>query len=157
MQIRIKGYTFNLSEPFQPGTVITKGEAQALNDLRSENIQNNTRKLVAEATATLAEGELLSQDTLAQIQSKITQYDQGYSFLEKHQPRPRVGDIEAEARQVALEIVEAAARREGITLSESELEQHVAQRATLPLVIEAARDRVAVKRRAMAGGLDALI
>ncbi len=156
MQIRIKSYTFSLSEPFQPGTVITKAEAQALNDLRSENIQNNLRKAVADAVAVLGPDELLSQEALAELQAKFTAYDNSYTFTERHTPKPRLGDIEAEARAVARERVEVLARRVGETLSEADVDAAVAEMAGLPAIVEEARMRVSARRRVLGEGLDSL-
>lgn len=141
MQIRIKGYTFRLSEPFQPGTVITKAEAQALNDLRAENIQNNFRKLVNAATAGLPPEHLLEQDAIRQLQEKLTEYDVGYQFLEKPGTRARLGDIEAEARVIA------KGREESAT------ETRLSELAETEEVLEEARKRVMARRRALSGGL----
>ena len=152
MQIQIKGYGFQLSEPFQPGTVITKAEAQALNDLRAENIQNNLRKMVALACEGLAPGQLLAQDVLAGIQTKLTEYDRSYQFVEKR-TRSRVSDIEAETRQVARERVEAGLRRTASSATPAQLEELVLRTMELPGVIEEARDRVAARRRALSGSL----
>lgn len=156
MQIRIKGYTFQLSAPFVEGTVLTKAEAQALNDLRAENIQNNIRRMISDATARLPEGELLPQAELDELQSKLTQYDLSYQFVEKHQPRPRIGDIEAEARAVAKERAEAELRQLGTEAGEGELEQMISEMERLPAVLEEARQRVSARRLAIAGSLSDL-
>lgn len=156
MQIRIKGYTFTLSEPFRDGTVLTKAEAQALNDLRAENIQNNLRKLVAEATAELAQGELLSEARIVDIQGKLTKYDLAYTFVEKHIPRPRRGDIEAAARELAEERVGASLRQQEITVSPDELEFMIAEVEGLPAIIDEARALVSARRRAVQGSLEDL-
>ena len=146
MKIRMKGYTFNLSEPFQAGTVISKAEAQALNALRSENIQNNLRVLVDRAAAELPENTLLSTETLAELQAKLTEYDHKYQFVERHQSRGRVGDIEAEAAQIARERVMAEMALAEVEWEEPQIAAQVAQYEGLPAVIEEARQRVQAKR-----------
>lgn len=156
MQTRIKGYTFTISEPFQSGTIITKGEAQALNDLRVENIANNLRKLVNDQVALLAPGAQLSETVLAELQAKFTEYDQNYRFLEKHVPRPRLGDIEEEARALARERAEEQARQAGQVLTEEELEALGAEMEKLPAIREEARERVAAKRRVLAEAIEDL-
>lgn len=153
MQTRIKGYTFTLSEPFQAGTVITKGEAQALNDLRVENIANNLRKLVNDELALLPEGTMIAQHRLDEIQARIGEYDRGYQFLEKHTPRDRPGDIEREARAIAQDRVEQQVRAAEASLSEEQLEAAVAEMEKLPSVREEARERVAARRRGLAESL----
>lgn len=156
MQVRIKGYTFQLSEPFEAGGVLTKGEAQALNSLKAENVSNNLRKLVSDAVAGLPEGELLAEDTIAGIQATITNYDLAYQFPEKHQPRLRVGDIEAEARAIAEARVDSKVRNTGAELSPETRELLVAEMSELPAVVEEARLVVTARRRAISGGLDSL-
>lgn len=156
MQTIIKGYTFNISEPFQAGTIITKGEAQALNNLRTENIANNLRKLVNDQLALLQPGEMIPSPVLEEIQSQITRYDHGYTFVEKHTPKLRLGDIEAEAREIARERVEAQLRRIGSTLEPEKMEEAISANALFPTVLEEARERVAVKRRVASEGLDTL-
>lgn len=158
MQTRIKGYTFQISEPFQAGTVLTKGEAQALNDLRVENISNNLRKLVAEATAELPDGQLLPTGTLTELQARITKYDLGYQFAEKMASRPRRGDIELTTREVAEELVQARLRQAGIEMSSDDpgLETAIREAEGLPQVLEEARARVTARRSATSGALEDL-
>lgn len=157
MHIRIKGYTFQITEPFQAGTVLTKGEAQALNGLRAENIQNNLREIVGEETAKLGQGELLPQGTLDSLQLRLTSYDLGYQFVEKHTPRPRKGDIEAEARSIAEEQVASQYRQAGVIAWTLEaLEADISTMEKLPAVLEEARARVTAKRAAMQGNIEDL-
>jgi hypothetical protein len=156
MQIRIKGYSFLLSEPFRAGSVLTRGEAQALNGLRVENIQNNTRKWVAEATEGLPEGTLLSQEALAVLQARLTEYDLSYQFLERVEARAKKGDLEQALREVALEKAQSEGRASGLDLSETEIEELARNYETLPAVIEEARARAAARRQAAIGSLEDL-
>ncbi len=156
MQTRIKSYTFAISEPYQAGTIITKGEAQALNTLRLENIANNMRELV-NREITLAGAELLSKETLAALQAKFTEYDHGYQFLEKSSPRFKPGDIDQEARVIARERVEAQLRQIGSTLDEERMEAAIAENEKLPGVQEEARLRVSARRRVISDGLESLV
>lgn len=155
--VRIKGYTFSLSVPYSEGSVLTKGEAQALNALRIENICNNLRDLVNKAIGVLPEGELLSEATIAEIQAAFTKYDQGYTFAEKHIPRPKKGLLESEAQLVAEERVDAEARRLGRELSELEREQLVEEYIELPAVKDEARARASAKARASTESLESLL
>lgn len=157
MQIKMKGYSFDLTEPFAEGSLLTKGEAQAMNRLRAENISNNLRPLVTDAIAGLPEGELISAPLLVEIQSKLTNYDLSYQFLEQHQPRARVGDIEAEAWQLAAARVDSQIRESGGLPEETPgREALIAEMERLPAVVEEARQLVGARRRALAGGLDSL-
>ncbi len=152
MQIRIRSYSFNITEPFQAGTVISKAEAQALCDLRAENIQNNTRRWVAELTDSLAPGQLLPQATLDALQARITEYDLQYQFGEKSSSRPRIGELEKVARQVARERLEAAGAQPDL----EGYEDLVDEQSKLPAVMEEARERVAATRKVLSEGLAGL-
>lgn len=156
MQIRIKSYEFHLTEPFTPGTVITRGEAQALNGLRAENIQDAVRKLVNQEIERLQPDELIPADRLETLREKISAYDREYKFTERHNGRVKLGSIEAEARQVARERVEAAASRLELDLSSEELERQIALHEKLPSVEEEARQRVQATRRVLNEGLSDL-
>ena len=153
MQVRIKGYTFSLTAPYESGHSLTAGEAQALNDLRAENIQNNFRSFVNEQVARLAAGELLAQHIIDALQEKLTSYDSMYKFAEKA-GRNRIGDIELEATAVARE--RALSQGDTASLSKDHLEELIAVWAKLPAVREEARARVAARRSALAGGMDSL-
>lgn len=153
IQTRIKGYTFSLSHPFEPGHQLTAGEAQALNDLRTENIQNNFRGFVNEQISRLAPGQLLPQSTLDALQLQLTTYDQTYRFNEKS-TRSRTGDIEREALAVARE--RTLSSPDTSSLSKEALDDLVKVWAELPAIKEEARLRVSANRSALAGGMDSL-
>lgn len=158
MQVRIKGYAFTLSEPYSEGHTLTRGEAQALNALRVENINNNLRKLVATEVAKLPDPELLlSPETLQALQAEIGRYDRQYSFGERVAATPRRGDLEIEARNIARELVLSRLREQGIDPSEEDLELFVDQVATTPAVVEAAHAAATAKRQALTEGLQELL
>lgn len=149
MQLLIKGYSFQLSAPYNEGHSLTSGEASALNDLRKENIQNNFRSQVADQTSNLALGELLPQNILDGLQAKLTEYDQTYKFAEKS-GRNRLSDIDLEIGIVAAERARAQAE------DPAQLPGLIAEFIGLPAVREEARSRVAARRSALAGGMDSL-
>jgi hypothetical protein len=157
MQIRIRSYPFTLAEPFRAGTVLTKGEAQALNALRAENIRNNVARVVHEAIAVLPEGTLLASETLAQLQARITQYDLSYQFLERHEPKARPGAIEAEARAIAQDGVLARRRQAGETLEGPEAEAEIDFASQSDAVLALARARVEARARVSASALEELL
>lgn len=149
MQIRIKGYTFSLASPFSEGHSLTAGEAQALNDLRAENIQNNFRDFVNEQVKRCPIGVLLSQSILDALQLQLSTYDSKYGFNERA-GRNRTGDIEQEVQLVAAERAKAQAE------SPEQLPGLIAEFINLPAVKEEARNRVAARRSALAGGMESL-
>lgn len=153
MQVRIKGYTFSLAAPYSEGHSLTAGEAQALNDLRTENIQNNFRTLVNEQVARLEPGQLLAQSVLDGLSAKLAEYDSGYKFNEKS-GRNRLGDIELEIQLVAVE--RATLQIAQLAESPDKLAELVAEFIHLPAVKEEARSRVAARRSVLSGGIESL-
>lgn len=157
LTIRIKQYSFTLSSPFTEGSVLTKAEAQALNALRAENIRNNTSKRVEQELAKLPPGELLSPAQLESLQGVIAQYDRNYKFPLRHVARPRKGELEEMAEDVARERVEQQCRQQGVTLAEPELTARVAEFAALPVVQEEARRRLRERTTVAAASLEELL
>lgn len=155
MHFRIKGYTFQLASPYSEGHRLTAGEAQALNDLRTENIQNNFRPHVNSQVEKLGPGELLAQSVLDALQAKLATYDSSYKFNEKA-TRNRIGDIEAEAKIVAREKLAAESQSSEAQFSDDQIEALLAEWANLPAVIEEARIRVQARRSALTGGMESL-
>lgn len=155
--VRIKGYPFQFSTPFQAGTVLTKGEAQALNQLRLENVTNNLRDEVKKQVELLEDGELLSTAALTELQTRFTKYDREYQFLEKHIPRPRKGLLETEAMLVASERVDVEAAQSGRELSDEERTALVKELVLLPAVLEEARERAGARQAALRSSLSDLL
>jgi hypothetical protein len=153
MLVRIRGYSFSISEPYEPGVprVLTPGEAQAMNTLRAENVQDNQRRLVLAAIDALPEGQLLSQQQLDELQAGITQYEGEYQFRERHQPQARLGAIEVEARALAEERADAQIRQADAPMSEASREALVQALMSVPSVQDEARARVLAKSRVLGG------
>ena len=86
-------YQFSVERRYAPGHQLTAGEAQALDQLRAENIQHNLRSVFASELAAVMPGELLSPDAIERVQGAIDSYAERYAFLEKHQSRGRPGAI----------------------------------------------------------------
>jgi hypothetical protein len=76
-EITIAGKTFNVSQPYVAGYAITEAEAKALNQVRAENVRNNTAsKVKAAVEGTAKEGE----PTVENIAAFVASYDAGYVF-----------------------------------------------------------------------------
>lgn len=157
MQIRIKQYTFLLDEPYTEGTVLTAGEAQALNALRAENVRNNVSKLVDNELAVLAKGELLPKEVLEGLQQQITVYSRAYRFLARHQPGNRPGALEAECQIVAQTQVTAALAAGNEVLTVEELRTRVAEVALSDGVQDQARKNLEARNRVAERALEDLI
>lgn len=144
MKIRIQQYQFDITEPYQPGQVLTAETAQALNGLRADNIRNNMRRAVHSAVDRCGSG-LLPAEVLAELQSAIAKHDREYQFQARPEARALSGTLEAEIRAVALERVEAQVRQQGREASSAEIEAMVPSFAELPGVQAEARKRMGTR------------
>ena len=139
-------YQFSVASPYQPGHLITQAEAQALNQLRSENIRENCRPAFSRAIEGAPTDSLLTEEMISVIQAKIDQYDSEYQFTEKTELKERPGAIEREAR-----ILAAARAEDGSTEEEIELLAR-----SIDLVSEA-RARVEVRARITGTAMEDLL
>jgi plasmid stability protein len=157
VQIRLRHYSFTISEPYAAGHSLSPAEAQALNSLRAENIRNNVAKLVTDAVAVLPDGALLPPDIVAQLQDRIAAYDTGYEFVLKHTSGLKPGSIEAEARNIARDHLLIEARRAGTDLSDSELAAQITELLKAEWVQLAAREKVARRQAISTSALEELL
>lgn len=113
MQITIRHYTFDLPSPYAEGHRLSAGEAQALNGLRAENIRNNVKKILDPKLDALPAEHVLSVDELAQLQSTVDEYAQGYFFKFREGKGEQRGQLSAETYAIAREKVSAILRASG--------------------------------------------
>ena len=150
-------YSFSIPARYAEGDVLTAGEAQALSQLMAENVQNNMRAKFLSELAGCMPGELLSQAQLADLQLAIETYAEKYVFLERHEPKPRLGAFEAEALAIATELVEIEARKAGRELAEAERAEAIAQAQKLDWVQSEARARVQARAEVAASAVEELL
>lgn len=144
MQITIQAYSFQLSEPFQPGQVLGEAEAQALNRFRAETMRSTIARWVK--TAGTGAGELISTGDLERLQVRVGELDARFCFqFQSEGLGAKPGTIQAEARAIAIERVESEARRANVAMSLAAFEEMVGKVLELPAVQEEARKRLAVR------------
>lgn len=145
----IHGQTFQISQPYAAGHVLTEAEAKALNQVRSENIGNNLREQVK---------ALLEAGNLPEAEAKIAAYDAEYTFAMGGGERTVKDPIEREALKIAKEQVKLALAKkgrkvsdvpEGVTEDEwkAKLEENYEKVAGMPEVLAAAKKAVDAKRK----------
>src|SRR5690348_10036589 len=71
-KITVGGQQFEINQPYEEGHTLTAVEARVLNQVRSENIGNNFRKIVKEA------GD--DAQKLQEVAQKVVDYDSKYNF-----------------------------------------------------------------------------
>lgn len=110
--ITINGLIFKIENKYAEGHVLTAAEAGALNQTRAEGLRNNFSKEVKKVVDALAAGTSASPEAIAELQSKLDTYASGYEFS---MGGGRSSDpIQAEAKSIASEILDAKLRAAGI-------------------------------------------
>jgi hypothetical protein len=144
LSIRIRNYTFTLAPRFAEGTVLTLGEAQAMNQLFCENVRNNTDQWVIAELDRAPAGATLSQAQINDLQERIRQYAEAYQFLPRGSNRLRQSAVEVEM----IEIVEVLVAEQKL---EGEAAEEFRQRLLAdPKVQAVARERL-TQRQQIAG------
>lgn len=133
MLLTISGLTFEVSSPFQPGHVLTAGEAEALNTYRGVKIRENLQRAIAKIA--------LSGAGLASIQSEVLRYDSQFSFEGPHQ-HGMGGRFDGLLREVALDF----AKRAHPNFTDEQLAEEASSLLVHPAVHSEARKRWAESR-----------
>lgn len=104
-KITVGGQTFEINQPYGEGHTLTAVEARVLNQVRSENIGNNFRKVVKEAGG--------DPQKLQEAAQKIAEYDAKYNFAMGGSAREPIDPVDREARRLAQAAVRAAVEGKG--------------------------------------------
>lgn len=146
--ITIQGVTCTVSQPYEAGHAITEAEAKALNQVRAENIRNNTASFVKE---TRGDAEEFTQEMLDAIAAHVAEYDAKYEFSMASVGAARTTDpLEIEARSIARKLVSEAARAQGIKLKDIDpeaLKAKIAEVAANPEVVKEAEKSLKQKQK----------
>lgn len=147
----INGLSFDISQPYIEGHVLSAIEAGVLNQTRSENIGNNTRVKIKEMQEA---GE--SDDA---IRAHVTAFDADYQFRTASEGRGTSRDpYETEARKIARELLKAHLAQTGRKLSaapngetvdswKDKVDGQIDKLASQPNVLAAAKKAVDAKRK----------
>lgn len=121
-EISIQGLPFTYSTPYVEGSVMTKGEANQLNQVRGENLRNNfaskIKALKTQIEKDRGEGAEFTEAELDAFKAEFAQYDASYVFSGVRIARGPVDPIRAKAKKMARETIEAALRGKGMKPSE---------------------------------------
>lgn len=153
----INGVSFEISQPYAAGHVLTEAEAKALNQVRSENIGNNLRNTVKAAQAAAEAGDNAPLNELADT---VAKYDAAYTFAMGGggSSTRKLDPYEREAIRLAKELVKSGLQAQGrkITdvpegMSEEEwkakLDAKYDEIAALDEVVKAAKKNVDAKKK----------
>lgn len=165
--ITIQGLEFPVATPYSAGHVVTEAEAKALNQVRLENIRNNTAAAIAklkdEKGVKDAEGKFveLPAEAMAEATALVAEYDAGYVFtLASVGSGKRVTDpIEAEAKKLAKAAIKAKLAGEGRSLNSVDSEKlaaAIAKVAESEAIQKEARRIVKARAESAKGALESL-
>lgn len=107
----IDGESFEISQPYEVGHVLTEAEAKALNQLRSENIGNNMRKAVKEAK---------EKGDTSGLAAAVASYDSTYTFAMGGggSSTRKLDPYEREAQKIAKELLKTKLAQTGRKLTD---------------------------------------
>lgn len=153
-EITIAGHSFPVSQPYAAGHVITEAEAKALNQVRAENVRNNTAsKVKAAMEGTQKDGEP-TKDNIAEF---VAKYDAEYVFTlaSVGGGRKPTDPVEVEALKMARAIFSDWATSKKLTvkavrekIGEEAYEAKIAEIAEREEVVKEAKRRVASRQKA---------
>jgi hypothetical protein len=160
----ISGQSFELASPYNEGHVLTAAEANAMNQLRHENIRNNVAKAVKEAY------ELDTEEAIIAVLEKVAAYDAEYAFRISGTggSSTRLDPVEREARAIAKAGILNHLQKSGrnfksvpvdMTTEEwdAKIEAQINILATSDQVLEAARQAIVEKKNRLNSLSDALV
>lgn len=116
---KVNGIIVSINQPYVEGHVITANEAKALNQTRTENIQNNTRKAVAAKLEEAGlDAESVTDEVKAAIQELVSSYDSEYEFAVRTAAASIVDPEEKEARRLVRENIKALLKQQDVKISD---------------------------------------
>jgi hypothetical protein len=156
-EMTINGIAVAVTQPYEAGHQITEAEAKALNQVRAENIGNNTRKSIKDMLEAAGGDATAIQ---AAVQELISQYDAEYEFTLASVgggSSARLDPLTKECRSIARNFIVGKLKEQGISQKdyleangENAIKDKVVELAEHPKIVEAAKKALA-EREAMAG------
>lgn len=154
----INGISFNISQPYAEGHVLTALEARVLNQTRAENVGNNVRQRIKDMLEGGTE-DYPSPVPEADIRAYVTEFDAAYEFRSASEgTRTSRDPYEVEARKIARELLKeslaSTGRKitvapEGLTEDEwkDKVDTEIDRIASIPDILAAAKKNVDAKKK----------
>lgn len=102
--VTIAGLSFDVPLRYEPGHVLTEGEASALNQTLCENVRNNIAPRIKKAEEALAEGQTIVH---SEWQATVADYATKYEFGVRAISTP-ADPLEAEVNRMVRAIIKTA-------------------------------------------------
>lgn len=161
--ITVQGLSAEVSAPYVTGHTVTEAEAAALNQVRAENIRNNTAKFVKAAIkeADVEGAENLPEDVVMKLLEDITKYDAEYEFNMASVGGGRASSdpVEVEAKKIARQMINAQLKADGRTVKSVDKDKYdaaVAQVAAQEGIRERAAAAIKEREAAAKAALDGI-
>lgn len=133
----IHDVSFEISQPYEAGHVLSEAEAKALNQVRSENIGNNVRAKIK---------ELLDAGKQDEAKALVAEKDSAYEFtLASVSASAKLDPVEREARALAREYIKAHLAQTGRKINvppEGETKESWAEKIEANIETLAAKDEI---------------
>lgn len=154
----INGLSFEISQPYEAGHVLTEIEARVLNQTRSENVGNNARAKIKEMVEGGTEA-FPSPASEAEIIAYVAEVDATYEFRTASDGASRSRDpYETEASKIARELLKAHLAQTGRKINvapdgetadswKEKVNAQVEKLASTDSVLAAAKKNVDAKRK----------
>lgn len=163
----INGLSFEISQPYAEGHVLTALEARVLNQTRAENVGNNVRQRIKDMLegGTEAYPQPVGED---EVRAFVSQFDQDYVFKTASEGgRTSRDPYETEARKIGRELLKEhlaetgrkiTVTPEGLTEDEwkEKVDTEIDRIASLPGVLAAAKKNVDAKKKQSSALLESL-
>lgn len=152
-EMTINGVAVTVSQPYEPGHQITEAEAKALNQVRAENIGNNTRKQIKELLDSV-EGD--ASKVSGAIQKLVSEYDAGYEFTlaSVGGGATRLDPLTKECRNIARNFITGKLKEAGISQKDylekngpDAIKSKVIELADNPQIVAAAKKALAERNK----------
>lgn len=154
--IMIAGHNFNVEDKYEEGHELTANEANALNQMRRENIRNNLAKKVEEKKN--GKDKIEDDAVLSEMQNEVTEYASEYEFGERVGGGAVRDPVLSEAMRIARDKIWEHLKRKGMKRKDVEVTAITeAARKLLtknPGIMELAKQRVAETQAAAASELE---
>lgn len=158
-EIMIAGHMFKVADRYEEGHELTANEANALNQMRRENIRNNLAKKVEEKKN--GKEKVEDDAVLAALQTEIDDYAEDYEFGVRVGGGVTRDPVMREAMRIAREKVEENIRAKGRKLKDFEASAITGAARKLvetrPAILELAKQRVAEIQAVAAAELDDIL
>lgn len=146
-EVTIAGLVFPVSIPFAAGHVLDEAQAKQLNQVRAENVRNNTasavKKLAVDPEAKTLE---YTAEAIAAANDLVAKYDAEYVFsMAQAGPRRVTDPLEKECLSIARAHVTAKIKEQGKKVKDfdaEKLEAKIEELAQHPDIVKVAKTRL---------------